>query len=487
MKVNNSQIAVKGAFWFFSSSSIQNGILLILSIVLARLLTPADFGVVMVVLAIQVILQVFSEFGVSIAIVQRKDINDTVIDSAFSCVVFFTMFVSLLIFFLAPFLASFYNTEQLLGLMRWSAVTYVFIGLSSLQTCLLQRSLKFKQISFINVCNHLVYGFVTVIFAVKHYGPHSIIFGKIVASVLSLIIGYQFTRYLPKSFGSFLEAKQLLAFGIWVSVGRVLATSSARFDTFFIGKILDMSSVGAFNLAHRMVTFFPALLNGVYDKVLFPIYSRSQDNKAKIEDNFWESLMITSLVSLPFPILVIIFADFIVLLFFGQKWSNITVLVRLMSIYSIFITCGGGIISSLVFSSGKPHIKTVLNLFRVVVMPAFICFGSMWHLTGVALSFGLYGFVDRLFGQLLVTHYYSFSIYKFIKISGVVFFVNSIPSALVFFLYHIIGVHHSLNWRVAVVAFLIIVWFALYYLVLKIVLPSRLSKIVFLLKSICKR
>src|SRR3989339_2117633 len=234
MKVNNSQIAVKGAFWFFSSSSIQNGILLILSIVLARLLTPADFGVVMVVLAIQVILHGFSEFGVSIAIVQRKDINDTVIDSAFSCVVFFTMFVSLLIFFLAPFLASFYNTEQLLGLMRWSAVTYVFIGLSSLQTCLLQRSLKFKQISFINVCNHLVYGFVTVIFAVKHYGPHSIIFGKIVASVLSLIIGYQFTRYLPKSFGSFLEAKQLLAFGIWVSVGRVLATSSARFDTFFI-------------------------------------------------------------------------------------------------------------------------------------------------------------------------------------------------------------------------------------------------------------
>jgi O-antigen/teichoic acid export membrane protein len=408
-----SKKATSGILWMFSSSMGQNGLMLIVTIALARILLPADFGAIALVLAVVAILRTFAEMGTSVALVQRENINSTVIDSAFASTLVFTFFIVFLLYISSENIANFFKMPVLSGMFKIIALSYLFTGLFSLYRSLLLREMRYREISILEFLSIAIYGVVAIILAFYKLGPFSVVWGKVCSALFLLITGIIKIKYIPKSFGKFREAYQLLRFGIWVSIGRVLGSASAKFDTFIIGRLLDSATLGIYNISQKIVTLLPASFNGVANQVTFPIYSKWQKDQVRVEEGYWKALSYSALILMPPVFLVFVFADFFIPLILGDKWLLAISLVKIMSIYALTHALGGGIFTSVIHALNRPKINTIVNVFRIICLPLCIIIGGKWGIVGIAWGFSIYGVLGRFFNQWLLKLYFNFSFKRY--------------------------------------------------------------------------
>jgi O-antigen/teichoic acid export membrane protein len=460
----------------FSSSMGQSGLMLIVSIVLARVLLPADFGAIALVLAVVSILRIFAEMGTSVALVQREHINSTVIDSAFSSTLVFTFFIVLLLYICSENIAHFFKMPVLSGMFKIIALSYLFTGLFSLYRSLLLREMRYREISILEFLSIAIYGFVAIVLAFYKLGPFSVVWGKVISALFLLIAGIIKMKYIPKSFGKFREACQLLRFGIWVSTGRVLGDTAAKFDTLIIGRLLDSATLGIYNISQKIVTLFPASFNGVANQVTYPIYSKWQKDQDRIEEGYWKVLSYSALILMPPVFLVFVFADFFIPLILGSKWLLTIPLVRIMSIYGLAKALGGGILTPVVHALNRPQIMTIVYIFRIICMPLCVFIGSKWGIIGVAWGISIYGITSHLFDQWVLKLCLKFSFKRYFceiipvlipalcatVVVAISIFIFSVYNRFLQFLFFFANV---------------IVWCMVYYGFVRLLLPTKLEYI----------
>jgi len=398
-----------------SSSAGLQAVSFVINVILARILLPADFGAVAIVLGITGILQTFAELGTSVALVQRKDISKSVIDSAFSSTFAVTVIIVGFLWLSSGYIADFFALSVINGMIKIAAVAYFFRGLFAIYHCILLREMRYKEISFIDFCGYFVYGSVSVICAIKGYGPFSMVWGQLFWTIALLMMGIWRTKYFPKSLGRFSEIKELLSFGIWVSAGRVLRNSAGKLDNFIIGKLLGAAPLGAYSIAQRTVMVLPRAFSSVIDQVMLPIYSQWQDDLPRLERGYWQVLSYSSLLMIIPVFLMVILAEPLVSIVFGAKWLSVIPLIKIISVFSLVRIMGDGVTDSVVFAVGQPQMITIMNVFRVFVMPVCLFIGSAWGVSGVAWGLAVSGIVGRLFNQWLLKKMIGISFLKYFK------------------------------------------------------------------------
>ncbi len=402
--MNYSMKATTGMGWMFTSSASTQGIGLLANMVLARLLLQTDFGAVALVVANISILQTFSEFGMSVALIQREHINRSLIDSAFVATVLLTLSIVLILWFTASFFATFFNVPVLSGLLKIAALSYLFNGIFSLHRCLLLRDLRYKEISIIGFIAVVLNNITAIGLAYKGYGPYSIVWGYFLSSAVSLIAGCWLTKYIPRSVGSLKNMRSLFSFGIWVSIGRLMGNAAGKVDSFIIGKVLDAATLGSYYMAQKIVLLIPNTYTGIIDQVMLPIYSKFQKEANRVQEGYFKTLSITSIILTPSICLIFTFSDPLVRIILGRQWLNVIPLVMIMSLFGFAQCLGGGIFASVIYSLGRPQFATVTNAFRMAALPGFVLIGSLWGVIGVAWGFALYGIIGRFFNQLMLKH-----------------------------------------------------------------------------------
>lgn len=386
-----------------------------LSLLLARILIQADFGTAALVLSIFNLVQIFSELGITVAVVQRKSVCDLTIDSAFILTVAMATLLSAGLWFFSESIARFFKIVELESLLHIVAISIIFRTLFSFYRSLLLRDLKYKAISGIEVACIVIYGISAVMLAVQGFGPSSIVIGQLIYSIFAVMAGLIMTRHFPKGFGSFREMYQLFKFGIWVLAGKFIGSASGQFDRFAIGKLLDLKTLGGYYLAINLATIIPKSLMKISMQIMLPIFSRWQDDPERIEKNYWRLIRLTSVVGLPICVLIAVLAEPLVLILYGQKWHSITPLLRVFALYAA-LQCFGGGLMAVIYASGNPHLAAVKNCFRFIFLPLAVLIGSTGGIMGIVWGLVVFEFAARLFNHGLITWSLKFSFFKFFKV-----------------------------------------------------------------------
>ena len=400
------------------------------NMVLTRILVPEEFGLVAVVLSVVALLQMFAELGTSVALVQKKQVTDLDRDSAFTITLVVTSFFLVLLYVSAGGLATFFEMPGLEPLLKIAAVSYAFLGLYSLQRSILLRDLRYRTIAILEFVGVLLSSLTAVALAYRGYGPASVIWGHVVYSVFLLLFGSLSTRYLPRSFGKIATMKELFGFGVWVAISHVLGDTSQHLDKFMIAKLIDARALGGYYLAQKIVMLIPSVFTGAINQVMFPIYSRFQDDIGKIERGYWLGLRFSALAILPAMCLLNILAEPLIGIVYGDRWLSIVPLVRILTVFGALQSLGGGLFASVIYAVGRPKLMLWINVFRVTVLPLCLVVGSRWGVEGIAWGLVAFGFLGRIFNQLILTRSLGFGLLRFFTVIALPVLVNVVIAAI---------------------------------------------------------
>jgi len=413
---SRSSKAINGMLWMLTGSGSAQALLFIITVILARILAPEDFAAVALITAVLAIANTFTEMGLSVAVVQRTDTTPTLLDSAFTLTLIFFLLISITIFFLSEPFARYYRLPLLSSLGRIAAITLFFQGLNSFYRSLLLRETRYKAISLIALLSVCINGAIAITLAFLGYGAYSILWGQLGANIGAFIIFLSVKRFIPHGIGSIKFMRELLGFGAWVSIGRILGTAAGQFDRFLIGKILSQKDLGGYHIASRLTMAVPSLLTGMIDQVLLPIFSNSKNDALIIERGYWKGLRYSAILIVPISLVIAIYARPLVFLILGEKWLYVIHIIQIISIFSVFQGMGGGIFASAIYASGIPKLTSITNIFRIIALPFFVWIGSQWGLMGVAWGVAVFGIVGRLFNQWLLKMYLGYSFLKFFRV-----------------------------------------------------------------------
>lgn len=385
--MNINKKAFSGVKWTTLSTIILAVSALLKISVLARFLDASDFGLMALVTFVLGFMDLFMDMGLTSAILHKQNINRKEYASLYWLNVVFSFFLFLLIVFLSPYIAHFYNEPELDNLIPITGLAIIFSASGRQYKTILQKHLEFKKIAIIEIISVIVALILAIIMAMRGFGVYALVYSALtqyaIANVVYFILGNYFQRLLLHF--NYMETKPFLKIGLYQVGGQVVNYFNRDLDVLIIGKFFGSELLGAYSLAKQLV-FRPAqVLNPIFTRVASPILAKFQSNVLILKKNYFKLLNLIISVNIPIYLSVIVFTPWIISILYGPNFVGIITLVRILSFYMLFRAIGNPI-GSLVIATGRTDLEFYWNLITLIVMPISVVIGAQFSLEGVAIS-----------------------------------------------------------------------------------------------------
>ena len=328
---NLKKESIKGFIWRVVQNVSTQLMSLIISIVLARILLPSDYGTIGLTSTFIAILNVFVSTGFTSALVQKKEIDEIDKSSMFYFSVTVGIFLYLIVFFFAPMVASFYKTEILTSVLRIQGISLVIASLFSVHNAIIMRNLQFKKSFIAGLIAVFCQGFVGVAMALDGYGVWALVFGTLVNNIVNCIMLFVLCKWLPRLTFSITSIRKMLSFSFKVLAGNLLNTIYNSAKTLVIGRVYDPNMVGYYNKGYQFPTVMMTGIDGAMTTVLFSSLSRIQDDKELFVAYLRRSMKMSLTVVTPMLCGMAAIADPMIRLLLTDKWAT--------SIPFVMLTC----------------------------------------------------------------------------------------------------------------------------------------------------
>ncbi len=360
--------ATAGVFWVSVSTVVNNLFTLLTRYILARMLLPAQFGLVsMAYIAID-FLQMFREMGFASALIYRKGDMRRAADTMFITVIAIATALFLLAFLAAPFVAVFFRSADLTLVFRVLSLNILISAFGQVQFSLLAKNLAFREKLLPDLVPTVAYGVIAVSLALMGMGVWSLVIARVVDSILTSALAWVVVPWWrPNLRFDRQEAEDLFDYGKHIVGSSVLIYFITNLDNTFVGRVLGEEQLGYYGFAYNQANLPATQISRIIGQVLFPAYSKIQDDLMALRDAFFRSLHYVSLLSIPVSIGTIVFAAPLINTLYGQRWAPAILPLQILGIYgllrSIAVTMG-----SVFKAGGKPHWLTYIAVFRLAVM-----------------------------------------------------------------------------------------------------------------------
>ena len=398
-----------------SGSGSRQLLMFVFTLVLARILSPTDFAAVALVTAFVTVMEAVARVGISVALIQRADVTDELLDSTFVLSIPLFLIVSGLLVVFSGWIAEFFGMPVLGPLLNIGALTFFFRGLASFHQSLMMRDLDFGRVSWIQVISAMVFGVLAIVLARLGYGAFSVMWGYAGGALVAFLVSVALRPFWPKTLGSLREIKSLLRFGGWISLGRALGQVAYQADRMIIGRVLTESALGGYYLAHRLALGLPSLFAAAVDQVFLPIYASAKNDPATVERGYWKGVRFSAVLVVPMALGLAVFARPVVWLLLGEPWMYIVELIQFLSVVGAVQATGAGVFSSATYASDKPHLNSVASALRIVGLPLSVWIGSQWGIIVVAWGVTIFSVIGRLFNQWLLERYLGYSMWRYFQ------------------------------------------------------------------------
>lgn len=311
-----------GFFWRFSERIVAQSISLIVSIVLARLLLPEDYGAVALVMVFITIADVFVNNGLGNALIQKMDADDIDFSSVFYINIIIGIVLYLVLFLIAPLVAEFYHMPVLQPGLRVLAIRIPIASINSVQQAYVSRNMLFKRFFWSTLFGTMISGVVGIILAYHGAGVWALIAQYLTNTCIDTIVLWITVRWRPKLICSWKRAKKLISYGWKLLVSGLLDTGYRQLRTMIIGKLYTSSDLAYYNQGDKYPNLIVSNVNTAIGSVLFPAMSQYQNDREKVKQMTRRVIQVSSYVMWPLMIGLGVIAEPMVSVILTDKWLN---------------------------------------------------------------------------------------------------------------------------------------------------------------------
>ena len=394
-KNNNSKSILNSFAWKFAERMSSQGISFVVSVVLARILLPEEFGVVAMIHVFTTIANVFVVSGFSSALIQKKDADALDFSTILHFSISFSVLLYILIFCISPAIADFYGEPILKSVMRVYSLTLLLSAYNSVQQAWVSRHMKFKLFFYSTVSGNIVSGIVGIIMAYLGYGVWALVCQILTSQIINTLVLANLIDWRPSLKFSMERAKPLINYGWKILGSDLISTIYFQLRQLLIGKYYTAKDLAFYNRGIH----FPELISTNIDRslvqVLFPAMSNYSDSPEKIKALTRKSLQITSYVMFYILITMIVLAEPLVRLVYTEKWIACVPYLQMMAIAKMLQTVSHANIQSFK-AVGRSDLILKLEFIKKPVGFLLILISFPISVYAVAMTLPIYGTFSAL-------------------------------------------------------------------------------------------
>jgi PST family polysaccharide transporter len=400
--MNQKSILVSGILYSACSKYAGMVISLVISAILARFISPEDFGVFAIASVFLVFFAVLYDSGFSVAVIQQKDLSTAEIVSIFSFTVYISFGIACLFFLIAPLIADFYKNRELVVICRILSVNLLFASLNTIPNSLLLKEKRFKFIAVRTVLVQFVLGIVSSIAAITGLRIYALLINPVGSAIMLFAINYATYPIVFKFRMNLGHIKKVFPYSAFQFLFNFINYFSRNLDNLLIGKFMGTGSLGYYEKSYRLMMMPLQMITHVITPVIHPVFSDYSNDKKRLYVNYLK--IVQFLVGVGFPLSVLLFftAKELILIVFGRAWEPSIPVFRILS-----ISVGVQVIMS---SSGS--IYQAAGNTKHLFISGFLC--AMMTVTGISIGvFGfktLYATAGFISGAMLINFVMTYSI-----------------------------------------------------------------------------
>ncbi|MDP3168460.1 MAG: lipopolysaccharide biosynthesis protein [Hydrogenophaga sp.] len=385
------QIA-KGAAWLMGFKLLDKSIGLISTLVLVRLLTPSDFGLVAMAMAVVSLLELMGAFGFDSALIQRQDTARSHFDTAWTFNVIFGAGIAVFLVVMAVPAASFYREPRLELMLPALAIGALVGGFENIGTVAFRKELNFRmEFTYLLAKRCVVFVVVLVLaFALRSFW--ALIFATIVGKVMNVLISYALHPYRPRF--SLAARGDLFNFSKWLFFSNLIQFMSQRSTDFILGRTVGSHGLGVYTLAAEISAMPSTELIAPLNRAVYPAYAQLARTREKLLARFMEVYGLISLMAFPVAVGLFCLSDLVVGLLLGPQWTEAVPIMQILGLCGLVGALQGNMYV-VMSAMGKPKANTLLGAFLLVLtLPALVFFSLQYGALGAAYA----QFVSALVG-----------------------------------------------------------------------------------------
>jgi lipopolysaccharide exporter len=364
----NKKIA-KGAAWMISFKLLHRGMTLVSMIVLARLLVPADFGLVALATAFVAALELFTAFSFDVALIQHQNPKRAHYDTVWTIQIIFSAVIACTILLLASPIAGFYQDPRLFFVLVTLSAGALLKGFENVGIVKFRKELQFDR-EFIFMTLPRVAGFcITIPIAIWLRSYWALIIGILTMNLTSLLASFLISNYRPR--WSLDAYKELFSFSKWLLFNNMLTFFRHRASDFVIGKLAGPTALGTFSVAYELSSIPTTELVAPINRAVFPGYAKMAHSLAVIRQGYLDVIGLIAMFAIPAAVGIAVTSELLVFVLLGEKWAAAAPLIAILSL-SGAIGAMETNIAPVFTALGKPSIVTALLSFYVAILVPLI-------------------------------------------------------------------------------------------------------------------
>lgn len=322
MKNSIKKKAVYGLIWSMAEMFSTRLISLIIQIILARLLSPSDFGIIAMITVIVAVSQSLVDGGFQNALIREKKPTDNDFFTVFLTNLFFSILIYAILFFLSPQIAQLYDNDKLIPVIRITSISLILSALSLVQRTKLTIELNFKSQTNISLISSIVSGIIAIILAVLNFNYWSLVIQSVSLQLVTMILLWIHNKGIPSGKFSKESFFRLFNFGWKLSLSGLINTIYDNLYYLIIGKIFNPTAVGYYTNAQKFRDVISQSLTTSIQKVTYPTLSKMQEDIKVLKNSYRKIIMYSSLFIFPVMVGLTSVAPKLFMLLFGEKWTN---------------------------------------------------------------------------------------------------------------------------------------------------------------------
>lgn len=386
---------ISNFLWRFAERCGAQLVTFIVSIVLARILSPNDYGTIALVTVFITILQVFIDSGLSTALIQKKDADDLDFSSVFYFNLVVCIILYLLMFYSAPYIAKFYNDLSLTPIIRVISLTLIISGVKGVQQSYVSRNMLFKRFFFSTLGGTIFSAVIGVAMAYAGFGVWAIVFQQLSNNTIDTLILWITVKWRPVKKFSWSRLKNLLSFGWKLLASSLLDTVYNNLRNMIIGKLYTPADLAFYNQGDKFPKLIVTNINTSIDSVLLPTMSNEQDNPVRVKEMTRRAIKTSTYIMAPLMIGLAFCAEPIVRLVLTDKWLPCVPYLRIFCVTYLFWPIHTANLNA-INSMGRSDLFLKLEVLKKII-GMILLLSTMWFgVMAMAYSLLISSFTSQL-------------------------------------------------------------------------------------------
>ncbi|HEY0483156.1 MAG TPA: lipopolysaccharide biosynthesis protein [Kofleriaceae bacterium] len=375
----------RGISWNLVGAVSTNAMRVLVVVVLGRVLGSHDFGVVAAALSVIAILHMVRDLGIGPALIQRKELARGHVATAFAVSTYLGAGLAVVVFATAPLVGRLYHSPECVDLLRALAVIFVLRGLAATSQMTCQRAMNFRAVALIDTVSYSAGSIASMALAFAGLGPWSLVVGYLLEEATSTVA---FLVLHPPPFTLRIDRARLadlLGFGTGQTLFQIVNVIATQGDNIVVGHALGPTALGYYSRAYDLIKLPGAVFTNVVGNVLFPAFSRLQDDPVRLGAGFRRIVFVNALVLLPASAVLIVIAPEAIRILMGPRWGDAVLPFQILALVMVMrVSYKVGVVVA--SAAGAVYALATVNVLYAICVIGGAALTIPWGIPGVAAS-----------------------------------------------------------------------------------------------------